>query len=967
MQSTIKTLMEMTLFSSALIMVVWGIKQLLHKKISAKLMAALWIVVLVRLILPITVESPVHFGLIGKPSADMAVRVETPRDEVVAEDVSVSPMVALPPVLEEETFNRPIFTTTKAPELSLGSKVLDVISGIDIWNALFIAWLVGALFIVTKSIYRIICFYKKLRNTHAIDEELDEQLAYAMKVAGTDRKVRIVSSPYVDIPIVYGIMNPVIVLPIDLKEVIGEKKLLGILLHELCHVKRYDILKNYLWLVAKTLNWFNPLVHVAYRSYLENVEVVCDEMVLKYLEPCDHSDYTQSLLDVMRLTQRNNALPLTVSFCKNNSAMKRRVINMMKPTKKSKAIMMITILLACVMIFACFTTACLKGEDEENQPTTSERITVTSEMIEQGRQAIKDLELTTNEKIRYRSSEQYFNDEILWYLADGKDSYKVLASDYSLVSYRTDEIDLSNPIQLSDDEMIEIAQEYVREVWDADVIEVLEHKVWSPPPFDEKKYLFVVEGTMGVDEQAFQVGLNGNGALEYILSFPSDVNREAGISVDEAKEIAVVQIIRNSHIKDESNLVIKSEDINEEYLPIYMIVYEYRSDNPTEDDFDFDYYVGILASNGDIVSAESRPIKDTPTADDNSSTTYINGVKVDSVIAAAKEKVKANRVMIDKGKRTINDMDIVTSDILDYMGAEQYFDDQLLKYTSSPMIWITLLESDQSLVRYRNKHIDEFVPFRLSDEELKDIALDYAEKTWQKSNVVIDEYESSSYEHSAEKTRNTFYAVGTIGEDKRPFRIQLNGEGELDTMESYPRDVNWEAGVSIDAAKETAIEFIKKIAHISDDTYLTLASANISDAIKPTYLLEFEYRSDNPTIEAYDYDCKAYIYAGNGVCSTLYVYPITDNLDVVQLDEAIQIAKQHVIKVTDIKDATKLTVTHSLPTLTSAYILQPQQQDFFEKGEILYHIQFAYESSYRYVVSVDIEGNVHHYETHAFN
>lgn len=184
------------------------------------------------------------------------------------------------------------------------------------WSFVVSIWLVGAIIFIVKRLYRIVDFNQKIKSINVFDNRLISELDGAKKTANIYSDIKIAESLYVDIPLVYGLINPIILLPVGFADSISRKKLSCILLHELCHVKRRDMLKNYIWLIAKTVHWFNPFVHIAYRRYLDNVEELCDEMVLKYLNEQDKYEYTQSLLDVIRLSKNKCELPLTVSFCK---------------------------------------------------------------------------------------------------------------------------------------------------------------------------------------------------------------------------------------------------------------------------------------------------------------------------------------------------------------------------------------------------------------------------------------------------------------------------------------------------------------------------------------------------------------------------------------------------------------------------------------------------------------------------
>ena len=181
---------------------------------------------------------------------------------------------------------------------------------------------------------------------------------------GMHRMVRIYECDGIDSPVTCGVLRPQILLPVGLFDHIGAAKTELILFHEMAHIKQLDVLKNHLWLLAKIVYWFNPLVHLGNSAYLEDIELACDDRVLKRHSKAQVLEYTQGLLDVIRLTQGEVKMPTVISFCKDKSKIRKRVENMLNPKKKSNFLTIITIVLMMLVVVGCFTTACTSSTEE---------------------------------------------------------------------------------------------------------------------------------------------------------------------------------------------------------------------------------------------------------------------------------------------------------------------------------------------------------------------------------------------------------------------------------------------------------------------------------------------------------------------------------------------------------------------------------------------------------------------------
>ncbi len=161
---------------------------------------------------------------------------------------------------------------------------------------------------------------------------------------------------YIKVPFVIGAMNPKIYLPSSLEET----EYPYIIQHELCHIKRKDQIIKPLAVLALTIHWFNPFIWLAFFLSSKDMEMSCDEAVLRNLSEDEKKNYLASLVKIA--TGKKFFPALSIAFGEGDT--KQRIKNAIK-WKKSGIIKIVIAL--CITI--CVFTICLlipKNKQEEN-------------------------------------------------------------------------------------------------------------------------------------------------------------------------------------------------------------------------------------------------------------------------------------------------------------------------------------------------------------------------------------------------------------------------------------------------------------------------------------------------------------------------------------------------------------------------------------------------------------------------
>ena len=302
-------LMDIRLTVAIVILVVIVIRQLL-KRAPKVFSYALWGIVLLRLLVPISIESPVS---------------------VIPDRTAVSSMVELNEALPEIEFETPQDRAHNAlvRENTPPNEPLVLVSrSFDAETYLTLVWVAGIMVMLSASAVS----YSKLRKR--------------VRVCVPFRK-EIYIADDIDTPFVMGIFRPVIYLPGTLDE--AEKKY--IIAHERHHIRRGDPIFKALMFLALTIHWFDPLVWVAFMLASRDMEMSCDEAVIRKFGEDVRADYSASLLNLAVGRRIFTVTPL--AFGEGNPT--GRVRNLAKWKKPKRWIILICVIL-CVVLAVCLLT-----------------------------------------------------------------------------------------------------------------------------------------------------------------------------------------------------------------------------------------------------------------------------------------------------------------------------------------------------------------------------------------------------------------------------------------------------------------------------------------------------------------------------------------------------------------------------------------------------------------------------------
>lgn len=382
-------LIESTVYLSVTALVILLFKRIFKNKLSAKWHVWIWALLAIRLVLPSLPESSFSiFNVVDIPKSPEQTQIQivetrnfSDRDVdrlVYGETQNVLPQpVENNPVYESETgkITNKTDTTPSFEEknetnhsLQIEMPQSDTASASDKKNDninidTLVTWIyrVGAvlLFAYFAFVY-VICIIRIRKNGKKADGETLALLAECKKKTGVSRSVSAVE--YGNNPMLLGLVKPSVIIPDGYTE--DEKR--NIIIHELCHLKGGDIYLLWLAMIVLCLNWFNPVMWVCFFLFRRDIEVYCDERVLKYID--SKKDYAALL--VKTALKKNSFIAGTTSLQNGEKEVERRVKYMAYFKKPNVWWTVVIIVIAVVIGVVCLTDP--KTDKPEKEEKTKE-------------------------------------------------------------------------------------------------------------------------------------------------------------------------------------------------------------------------------------------------------------------------------------------------------------------------------------------------------------------------------------------------------------------------------------------------------------------------------------------------------------------------------------------------------------------------------------------------------------------
>ncbi|MBO5097786.1 MAG: hypothetical protein J6B96_05680 [Agathobacter sp.] len=401
MEAVCMKIVEMSIAASWLILAVILLRLFLTKAPKG-FRYVLWALVAIRLICPFSIES--SFSLV--PDTNGFFSVETPEVEMPGQNIGqtpglnpgqnttvpgttpsvpntnpgnqgtmpevpgttpsvpdTAPSVPSAPVVPDVTPSAPV-----APDITPDTPAEPITDTVELVNVMPWVWAVG---VALMLVYMVIS-YVRLWNRIKISVPIDEKIYICDEIQS---------------PFIFGVVRPSIYVPSHIEK----DQMTYILAHEREHLRCLDHMWKPIGFVLLAVHWFNPLVWVAYVLMCRDLELACDERVIRHMDTSEKRNYSETLLACSSPGHYISACPVAFGEIGIKERIKR-VFSYKKPTFWVVA----TALLLCVMVGVCFMTDPSRAQDPGELETEKESESETDTDSETGSEVDTNSEIETS-------------------------------------------------------------------------------------------------------------------------------------------------------------------------------------------------------------------------------------------------------------------------------------------------------------------------------------------------------------------------------------------------------------------------------------------------------------------------------------------------------------------------------------------------------------------------------------------
>lgn len=351
-------LIETSLMASILVGFILCIKILFRNKLTPRWQYMLWIVLMIRLLLPWSPDSSysIYSLLSYRSSVSEVIPKNMPSTESIVNIESDRTVES----------NSKMVTKTSEPEVEVS---LEQQTPFSLYKLAMYVWLVGVFllavitFITNRRLYSYIKKQPDITDEQVVTVFNRCKQSMKMKKAVSLRLAGKIASPTV-----FSFFRPKVLLSKKHMEVLNEQQLQYIFYHELAHIKRNDVAVNWIMYSLILLNWFNPILWYAYFCMREDQELACDAYALTFIDKEEQIAYGHTIITL--LEHYSYQAPSLANLSRNKRTLKRRIVMIKKFQKKSYHLS----LLGVIVIVAIASLSLLNARATEGKEKQEDKV-----------------------------------------------------------------------------------------------------------------------------------------------------------------------------------------------------------------------------------------------------------------------------------------------------------------------------------------------------------------------------------------------------------------------------------------------------------------------------------------------------------------------------------------------------------------------------------------------------------------
>jgi beta-lactamase regulating signal transducer with metallopeptidase domain len=327
------------------------IRKVLDKKISPKWKCVIWLLLMVSLIIPIKFKIENKYinteiiSISGLVDPIQNISSNTKLNENIESNIDKELENEEQMQIEENTSTEgKNYNTYK---IDFKDLVLNVI--------IPCCWIIGILFNLLLLVLGNRNIRRNIKGKVYNDSILENLIEESKSLIGVKLNVKVILQDFKKTPSIIGIFAPKILVTKEfLLQDYQTKKY--IIMHELSHYKRKDLIFNYIILLITIIHWFNPFVWLYFKKIRQDIELATDEMVLDKLKNDEKKDYGMTLINSLKLFQEERYTAKLLCVTDDSKNMERRIkmVKLSEKFNKNKlliGIVSIVIIIVGILLF----------------------------------------------------------------------------------------------------------------------------------------------------------------------------------------------------------------------------------------------------------------------------------------------------------------------------------------------------------------------------------------------------------------------------------------------------------------------------------------------------------------------------------------------------------------------------------------------------------------------------------------
>ncbi|MCC2388946.1 M56 family metallopeptidase [Bacillus pacificus] len=347
-------LIETSLMASILVGFILCIKMLFRNKLTPRWQYMLWIVLMIRLLLPWSPDSSysIYSLLSYRSSVSEVIPKNMPSTESIVNIESDRTVES----------NSKMVTKTSEPEVEVS---LEQQTPFSLYKLAMYVWLVGVFLLAVITFITNRRLYSYIKKQPDI---MDEQVATVFNRCKQSMKMKKVVSlrlaGKIASPTVFSFFRPKVLLSKKHMKVLNEQQLQHVFYHELAHIKRNDVAVNWIMYSLILLNWFNPILWYAYFCMREDQELACDAYALTFIDKEEQIAYGHTIITL--LEHYSYQVPSLANLSRNKRTLKRRIVMIKKFQKKSYRLSLLgVIVIVAIASLSLFNARTTEGKEKQ--------------------------------------------------------------------------------------------------------------------------------------------------------------------------------------------------------------------------------------------------------------------------------------------------------------------------------------------------------------------------------------------------------------------------------------------------------------------------------------------------------------------------------------------------------------------------------------------------------------------------